>query len=71
MSNDKLEFEGMVEEFANGKFKVRIGENYVVTATLSGKIRLNAVKIILGDFVKVEVSEYDTSMGRIIYRIKK
>lgn len=72
MSKDnKLEFEGVVEEFSKDKFNVRINENYVVLATLSGKIRQNAVRILAGDTVKIEVSPYDPSKGRIVYRVKE
>ena len=66
----RLELEGVVVDANKGKFKVKVSEDYIVTATLSGKIRQNSVKILVGDFVKVEVSEYDTSQGRIIYRNK-
>jgi translation initiation factor IF-1 len=73
MDNDKrqrLEFEGVVVDSNKGKFKVKVNEDMVVSATLSGKIRINSVKILLGDFVRVEVSEYDPTQGRIVYRIK-
>lgn len=73
MDNDKrirLEFEGVVIDSNKGKFKVQVNENYSVLCTLSGKIRTNSVRILLGDTVRVEVSEYDPSMGRIVYRIK-
>lgn len=76
MNNDneekrtRLEFEGTVIESNKGIFKVQVNENYIVQATLSGKIRTNSVKILLGDFVKCEVSEYDPNKGRIVYRIK-
>lgn len=66
----RLEFEGIVIDSNKGKFKVQVNENYTVLCTLSGKIRTNSVRILLGDKVRVEVSEYDTSQGRIIYRIK-
>jgi translation initiation factor IF-1 len=65
-----MEFEGNVEEFANGKFKVKVSDNYSVLCTLSGKIRQSQIKIIAGDRVKIEVSAYDTKLGRIIYRLK-
>ena len=65
-----MEFEGDVIESSNGKFKVRINESYIVTCTLGGKIRKFSVRIILGDRVRVEVSEYDTTQGRIVYRMK-
>lgn len=70
-TKDKLVFDGVVEEFSNGKFTVKINEGYSVLATLSGKIRQNAVRIIVGDFVQVEVSAYDPKMGRIVYRLKQ
>lgn len=71
MSNrDRLEFEGTVIDANKGQFKVQVTENYTVLCTLSGKIRTNSVRILLGDKVKIEVSEYDPSKGRIVYRIK-
>jgi translation initiation factor IF-1 len=66
----RLEFEGTVIDSNKGKFKVQLGENHIVLCTLSGKIRLNSVRILNGDKVRVEVSEYDTTQGRIVYRIK-
>jgi len=70
MAGDSLEFEGIVEDFSNGKFLVRVNENYTVLCTLSGKIRMSAIKILLGDRVRIEASVYDTKMGRIVYRLK-
>jgi len=70
MSDDRLEAEGIVIDANNGKFKVQINENYTVLCTLSGRIRTNSVRILLGDLVRVEIGQYDTSMGRIIFRIK-
>ncbi len=67
----RLEFEGEVTEDSNGKFKVQISENHAALCTLSGKIRQNAIRILVGDTVKVEVSEYDTTQGRIVRRIKQ
>lgn len=67
---DKLEFEGEVIDSAKGMFHVRVNDNYVALCTLSGKIRQNSVKILVGDTVRIEVSEYDTSKGRIVYRVK-
>lgn len=67
---DRLELEGTVVDSNKGKFKVQVNEKYTVLCTLSGKIRMNSVKILLGDRVKIEVSEYDTTQGRIVYRIK-
>lgn len=68
---ERLEFEGQVVDSNKGQFKVQLeGSEATVTATLSGKIRQNSVKILVGDRVTVEVSEYDTSKGRIVYRHK-
>jgi translation initiation factor IF-1 len=67
---DRLEFEGVVIDSNKGKFKVQVSENYSVLCTLSGKIRTNSVRILLGDKVRIEVSEYDPTQGRIVYRIK-
>jgi translation initiation factor IF-1 len=70
VERDRLEMEGEVIDANKGKFKVKVNDNYTVMCSLSGKIRMNSVKILLGDKVKIEVSEYDTSQGRIVYRIK-
>lgn len=67
---DALEFEGTVVECSNGKFRVEINEKLSALCTLSGKIRLNSVKIIVGDRVLIEVSPYDISKGRIVYRMR-
>jgi translation initiation factor IF-1 len=67
---DRLIFEGEVIDANKGKFKVKVNEALTVLCTLSGKIRMNSVKILLGDRVRVEVSQYDPTMGRIVYRIK-
>lgn len=70
MAADKLEFEGEVVDSCKGKFKVKINDTLNVLCTLSGKIRQNEVKILVGDTVKVEVSPYDTSQGRIVFRVR-
>ena len=67
---DRLEFEGTVVDSNKGQFKVQVTDTYTVLCTLSGKIRTNSVRILLGDKVKIEVSEYDPTRGRIVYRIK-
>jgi len=69
-NRDRLELQGEVVDANKGKFKVKVNETLTVLCTLSGKIRVNSVKILVGDKVTVEVSEYDTSQGRIIYRHK-
>lgn len=67
---DRIELEGEVIESSKGQFKVKVNENLTVLCTLAGKIRVNSVKILVGDQVRIEVSEYDTSRGRIVYRKK-
>ena len=67
---ERMEFEGIVIDSNKGKFKVQITDTYTVLCTLSGKIRTNSVRILLGDRVKIEVSQYDPTQGRIVYRIR-
>jgi len=67
----RLEFEGTVTDDTNGKFRVQINDNHTALCTLSGKIRQNAIRILVGDTVRIEVSEYDTNQGRITRRIKQ
>jgi len=69
-NRDRLEFEGEVIDANKGKFTVKVNDNLTVLCTLSGKIRMNSVKILIGDKVRIEVSEYDTTQGRITYRNK-
>jgi len=70
IERERLEMEGIIISTNNGTFEVKISENYSVLATLSGKIRINGIKVLVGDTVRVEVSEYDPNRGRIIYRMK-
>lgn len=70
VKRDRLIFEGIVIDDSNDRFMVKVNENHIVKCTLSGKIRKNDVRILLGDRVQVEVSEYDTNMGRIVFRMK-
>jgi len=67
---ERLELEGEVVDANKGQFRVQVNGNLTVLCTLSGKIRMNSVKILVGDKVTVEVSEYDTTKGRIVYRHK-
>lgn len=60
---------GVVEEIlGNSMFKVKLENNHVVTAYIGGKLRKFTIKIILGDNVDVEMSPYDLSKARIVYR---
>lgn len=68
---EAIELEGIVVECSNSKFKVKVNDNLTALCTLSGKIRLNSVKIIVGDRVLIEVSPYEITKGRIIFRMKQ
>ena len=66
-----MEFEGtVVEVLPNATFKVKLPNDMIVTAHISGKLRMNSIKILLGDKVTVEVSIYDPTKGRITWRSK-
>ena len=68
---DLIEVEGTVEEaLPNAMFKVALENNHKVLAHVSGKIRMNFIRILPGDKVKVELSPYDLSRGRITFRLK-
>jgi translation initiation factor IF-1 len=73
MSNeDKIQVEGTVVEALPGtQFRVRLDNDHQILAYLSGKMRKYYIRILLGDRVKVEMSPYDLSRGRITYRQKK
>jgi translation initiation factor IF-1 len=71
VKDDVIELEGTIEEvLRNAVFRVRINENYLVTAVINGRMRQNRIQILQGDRVKLEVSTYDLSKGRITYRSK-
>ena len=66
-----MEFEGVVVDvLPNAKFKVQLQNGHVIIAQVSGKLRLNNIRVLLGDKVTVEVSVYDLTKGRIIWRAK-
>lgn len=67
---DRMEMDGEVVNTNKGQFIIKVNDNLNVLCTLSGKIRTNSVKILVGDSVRIEVSQYDTTKGRIIYRHK-
>ena len=69
--DDVIETEGViVETLPNAMFKVKLSNGHVVTCTISGKIRMHYIKILEGDTVKIEMSPYDITKGRITYRNK-
>ena len=69
--SDKIEVEGKIlEALPNAMFKVEIAGGKVILGHISGKMRMNYIKILPGDKVTVEVSPYDLSRGRIVYRKK-
>ena len=64
-----IEFSGVVEELLpNAMFRVKLDNDHVVTAHISGKMRKHYIRILTGDKVKVEINPYDLSKGRIIFR---
>jgi translation initiation factor IF-1 len=69
---DLIEMEGTVtESLPNAMFRVDLDNGFNVLAHISGKIRRNYIKILPGDRVKVELTPYDLTKGRITYRLKK
>ncbi len=65
------EFDGQVlENLPNTIFKVQLSDGRIILGVLSGKMRMHHIKIIPGDKVKVEMTPYDTTRGRIVYRSK-
>jgi len=66
-----IEVEGTVKEaLPNATFKVVLDNGQTVIAHVSGRMRVNFIRIVPGDRVKVELSPYDPTRGRIVYRIK-
>ena len=65
------EIEGMVTEaLPNTLFRVKLTNEKIILCHLSGKMRINYIKILPGDKVKVEMTPYDLTKGRIVYRVK-
>lgn len=68
---DAIELEGeVVEALPNTMFRVRLDNDHEILAHISGKMRMNYIRILPGDRVKVELSPYDLTRGRITYRFK-
>ncbi|MFI3164325.1 MAG: translation initiation factor IF-1 [Bacillota bacterium] len=68
---DMIEAQGVIlEALPNANFKVKLTNGFVITAYISGKLRMNYIKIIPGDTVSLELSPYDLTKGRIVWRSK-
>ena len=71
MSKDVIEIEGtIIESMPNAMFRVKLENDHEILAHISGKIRKNFIRILPGDRVKVEMTPYDLSKGRITFRLK-
>ena len=69
--DDVIELEGtVVESLPNTMFQVDIGNGHIILAHISGKLRMNYIKILPGDKVVLELSAYDPTKGRIVWRDK-
>ena len=69
---DVIETEGQVVEILPGReFKVRLENDHIIKARISGKMHIHHIRILLGDKVKVELSPYDLTCGRITYRVTR
>ena len=70
-SKDVIELEGTIQEsLPNAMFRVELENGILILAHISGKIRKNFIRILPGDKVKVELTPYDLTRGRITYRMK-
>jgi translation initiation factor IF-1 len=70
-TKEVIELEGVVvENLPNALFRVKLDNNHVILAHISGKMRMHYIKIIPGDRVSIEMTPYDLSKGRIVYRFK-
>ena len=68
---EQIEFDGVVvETLPNTMFRVKLENGHIVTAHISGKMRKHYIRILTGDNVKVEMTPYDLSQGRITYRVR-
>ena len=69
--DDVIELEGtVVESLPNSTFRVDIGNGHIILAHISGKLRMNFIRILPGDKVTVQMSPYDVTRGRITWRSK-
>ncbi len=71
MSENIINLGKIVQVIPGGDFKVKIDNGHILHCHVSGKVRKNYIKLVLGDLVTVEVSPYDLTKGRIVYRGKR
>jgi translation initiation factor IF-1 len=68
---ESIQVEGsVVETLPNASFRVRLENEHIILAHISGKMRMNYIRILPGDKVLIELSPYDLTRGRIVYRYK-
>ena len=71
MAKDVIELEGtIIESMPNAMFRVKLENDHEILAHISGKIRKNFIRILPGDRVRVEMTPYDLTKGRITFRLK-
>ena len=69
--DDVIEVEGVVvEALRNAEFRVRLSNGHEITAYVSGKLRIHSIRVLPGDAVKLEMSPYALTKGRIVWRTK-
>jgi len=72
VKQSSIEQDGIITEaLSNAMFRVKLNNGHIITAHISGKMRMHYIKILPGDKVKLEMSPYDLSKGRITYRYNK
>lgn len=67
---DFLELEGVVVEILRDDIKIQLSNGHIITGYVAGKLRINNIRVLVGDKVKVEMSPYDLTRGRITWRAK-
>ena len=69
-NNDVLEFEGQITDVLPGQlFKVLLENGHIVVCYTSGRLRKNRIRLVLGDQVRIEMTPYDMTKGRVTYRL--
>ncbi len=68
--DDCLELEGKVVDILRDDIKIELSNGHIITGYLAGKLRINNIRVLIGDKVRVEMSPYDLTRGRITWRDK-